>query len=195
MPEVAFFYLYDWSKTSKPTLHTFLSITKSLARSANFFVSPDPNSFKHFNMNPTSPTLFVVKNGLGAPIVYPGIHDTSVASKKSIKSWINQNKYPLVPQLESENSEEILAFNGEVVIAIIKPDDGGSTLKELKEAAKSKEKGVFYVWLDGSKWATYVSRVYGYSEKDLPRIVITTPLVKKIFLSIDFYFITNINLF
>ncbi|KAJ3044107.1 hypothetical protein HDV00_003211 [Rhizophlyctis rosea] len=180
--EVAFLYLYnpDTAKdTSKEKLNAFLEAARSVRSSASVYVTPDPAAYSSLALNANQFPLLVAAKDNGQDIVsYTG--DLTIPDH--IRSFIMSNRLPLVPQLTSENQDEIMSGDNLVVLLVLDPLKPGreAAFSELRAAAKvwkDKEdvRKVVFAWLNGKKWNKYVNRVYGLSEAALESIIITDP--------------------
>ena len=136
------------------------------------------------------PALVVLKDELQKS--YPSASAESFSNRENIKEWIQSEKYPLVPAMDSQNYEDILGGNRLVVLGVFRPLEGPQFTKSknrLKDVARSyyqqiKEKNgsedgksVIFAWLDGTRWSDYIYGVYGLSKNDLPTVLIADPEV------------------
>ncbi|KAJ3087727.1 hypothetical protein HK102_010427 [Quaeritorhiza haematococci] len=194
--EVAFFYLYDAKTRYMDALELFMDVSKSLRSSASFYISPDPAAFSLLKATPSkSPALVCVKDFGRDTYVYDGsLVSMGESTKQQISDWVIRNKHPLLPQLDSHNSEEILGSDKVVALAIVDAKlqmqtDGIKEAMRMaarkwsnglggnagKKFAKGAADDVIFAWLDGVKWAQYVGRVYGLQGKDLPALIVANP--------------------
>jgi hypothetical protein len=125
---------------------------------------------------------------------YPSVSVESFLSRDNLKNWIQSEKYPLVPAMDSENYEDILGGDRLVVLGVFRSFEGTQikAKKSLKDIAKLyyqqiKERGgsedgrsVIFAWLDGTRWSDYIYGVYGLNKKDLPAVLIADPVVSLI---------------
>ena len=136
------------------------------------------------------PSLIVIKDELQKN--YPYMSIESFSNRENLKEWIQSEKYPLVPAMDSENYEDILGGDRLVVLGVFRPLEGTQFIKakkSLKSIAKSyyqqiKERGgsedgksVIFAWLDGTRWSDYIYGVYGLTKANLPTVLIADPAV------------------
>lgn len=123
---------------------------------------------------------------------YPSTSIDSFSNHKDIKEWIQLEKYPLVPAMDSENYEDILGGDRLVVLGVFNPSEEAQFIKvktSLKNIAKLyyrqiKKRGgsedgrsVIFTWLDGTRWGDYVNGVYGLTKDDVPTVLIADSVV------------------
>ncbi|CAG8543811.1 2661_t:CDS:10 [Acaulospora colombiana] len=183
--EVIYVYLYDEKTPSR-----FLRNMKILSRSffsTKFYSSKDKKLVETLKVDKL-PTLVVLKDSLQKNYLSESSGDFSDIG--ALKKWVRSEKYPLVPEMNSENYEDILSGDGLIVLGVLQPtgDEAFTKTKDsLKEAARlyykqtgepndsKNDKSVTFAWLDGVKWSDYISGIYGLKSKDLPAILIVDP--------------------
>ncbi|CAG8688571.1 17851_t:CDS:10, partial [Dentiscutata erythropus] len=190
--DVFFIYLYDENTPSKN-----LDIMKGLSRSffsIKFYSSKDPklaSSLKVYIL----PALVVIKDDLQKSYQTTNSVDP-FDDLTSLRNWVQSEKYPLVPAIDSENYEDILGGDRLVVLGVLRPTDvrpfikAKNSLKAIarlyhqqtkKRGGSEDNRGVIFAWLDGDKWENYIYSVYGLNRKDLPTVVISDPLSSEYF--------------
>ncbi|PKY43819.1 thioredoxin-like protein [Rhizophagus irregularis] len=188
MDDVLFIYLYD-DNTPFSILETIKGLSRSFF-SVKFYSSKDPNLTAQLKIVKL-PALVVLKDELQKN--YPSVSLDSFLSRDIIKNWIQSEKYPLVPAMDSENYEDILGGDRLVVLGVFRSFEGTQikAKKSLKNIAKLyyqqiKERGgsedgrsVIFAWLDGTRWSDYINGVYGLNKKDLPAVIIADPQSNK----------------
>ncbi|CAB4474608.1 uncharacterized protein OCT59_020186 [Rhizophagus irregularis] len=188
MDDVLFIYLYD-DNTPFSILETIKGLSRSFF-SVKFYSSKDPNLTAQLKIVKL-PALVVLKDELQKN--YPSVSLDSFLSRDIIKNWIQSEKYPLVPAMDSENYEDILGGDRLVVLGVFRSFEGTQikAKKSLKNIAKLyyqqiKERGgsedgrsVIFAWLDGTRWSDYIYGVYGLNKKDLPAVIIADPQSNK----------------
>ncbi|CAG8756223.1 28604_t:CDS:2 [Gigaspora margarita] len=190
--DVFFIYLYDEKTPSKN-----LDIMKGLSRSffsIKFYSSKDPKLASSLKVY-TFPALIVIKDDLQNSY-QPTNSVDPFDDPVSLKNWVQSEKYPLVPAVDSENYEEILGGDRLVILGLLRPADVRPFIKaknSLKAIAKlyhqqtkkrggsDDSRGVIFAWLDGDKWENYIYNVYGLNRKDLPTVIIYDPLSSEYF--------------
>ncbi|CAG8501851.1 19859_t:CDS:2 [Racocetra fulgida] len=164
--DVFFIYLYDEKSPSK-------NLDPKLATSLKVY---------------TLPSLIVIKDDLQNSYSSSDFTDP-FDDLVSLKNWAQSEKYPLVPAIDSENYEDILAGDRLVVLGVVRPADvrpfikAKTTLKavaklyhqQTKKRGSEDNRGVIFAWLDGDKWENYIYSIYGLSKKDLPTVIIFDP--------------------
>ncbi|RIB02001.1 thioredoxin-like protein [Gigaspora rosea] len=190
--DVFFIYLYDEKTPSKN-----LDIMKGLSRSffsIKFYSSKDPKLVSSLKVY-TLPALVVIKDDLQNSYQSTNSVDP-FDDLESLKNWVQSEKYPLVPAVDSENYEEILGGDRLVVLGLLRPADvrpfikAKNSLKAIarlyhqqikKSGGSDGSRGVIFAWLDGDKWENYIYNVYGLNRKDLPTVIIYDPLSSEYF--------------
>ncbi|KAJ1948999.1 hypothetical protein EC988_004945, partial [Linderina pennispora] len=185
--DVVFVFAYDASDSSAKT-------TAALARIK-------ANAQKLF----LSKSLLLVNNAQTAAVVLPGTQLPALAALKDsqtikyagalanddqLHEWFYAERFPLLPQLERENSDDLFYDSDYLVLAVLDSDRGGDYMdhyrgamraaaieyKKAFEDAGRRDKGsVRFTWVDGNKWASYVDRVFRLRRSDWPAIVIAQP--------------------
>lgn len=105
-------------------------------------------------------------------------------NRRSIQTWVQKEKFPIVNEISLSNAEEILKSDHLLAFALF---DGSKNLDIQKKEFKTmtdawldkgnKNSNILFVWIDGTKWSDYVHKVFGIKKADLPRIVIADPKV------------------
>jgi hypothetical protein len=138
-------------------------------------------------LDPTVPSVFAVKDH-GRSVEYFGPVASDRVSMDYLTQWVRVHRHPLVPELDTGNHRELLSGSHLVVMLIVDPAQRTKELGYMEEVARTWNArktpttyGVYFVWLDGHKWASYVERVYRVKSTDLPSLVISDP-------GVDLYF-------
>ncbi|KAI8912178.1 thioredoxin-like protein [Powellomyces hirtus] len=186
--EVSFFLVHDPRTMPKKVIESFAAVAAGMRHSASFYVTPDDSARTLLRAPSTGPALLAIKDNGDLTIEHS--HPLTTPSARSeIRHFVSQHRHPRVLHLDADNQEEILGGDRLVVIAVIDPAvesarGSKSVLKTLKTTAVAwteKEKAerlhdlVVFTWLDGSKWAAYVERVYGLTPSQLPTLIIADP--------------------
>ncbi|CAI2175982.1 2280_t:CDS:10 [Funneliformis geosporum] len=191
LDDVLFIYLYD-----DKTPHNILKNIRGLSRSffsVKFYSSRDSNLTAQLKVDKL-PALIVLKDEFQKSYPYTSIE--LFTKRENLKGWIQSEKYPLVPAMDSENYEDILGGDRLVVLGVLDPSEGTKYIKakkNLKNTAKLyyqqiKEEGgsedgrrVIFAWLDGTRWKDYIYGVYGLQKSDLPTVLIADPVSNEYF--------------
>ncbi|KAJ1547828.1 hypothetical protein HK096_010773 [Nowakowskiella sp. JEL0078] len=190
--EVAFFFFYDPLKADKLIVQTYIAIAHRVRSFASFYIIPSTSSIKSIVTDPalksskllSESSILINSKDYGGDIsIYGASHEPT--SEDYIAKWISTHRLTLTPELNTENSEEILSGDRLVVLAIFDPTETetqANVLKVLKAVArmvkKNENNGVGSVvvsWLDGIKWGTYVKRVYNVKDIKEPAVLIIDP--------------------
>ncbi|RHZ80306.1 hypothetical protein Glove_137g149 [Diversispora epigaea] len=183
--DVFFIYYHDDS-----TPYKIMKTMKILSRyffTVKFYSSKDKSLASTLKVDKV-PSLVVMKEGF-----YPSSSIEDFNDRMELKKWIQAEKYPLVPFVDSENYEDILGGPGLVVLGIVDPNKvqtfsmNKDFMKEvariyyqqIKERGSEDGRGVIFALLDGNKWADYVYGVYGLKQNDLPTVIISDPKANK----------------
>jgi hypothetical protein len=161
----------------------------------NLFILPELKDPSVLGLSDTDKAAFVVSREYGKSLEAfsePLMGLSQVMKEKEnvkLSKWIEKTKTPIVPQLESSNQDAV--FNGKslVVMAILDPENKEIFQKSLQEMQVSVKKfkqmpeynDVSFIWLDGIRWQSYVTRVYRLQPQQYPRLVIASPKFSEYF--------------
>ena len=114
-----------------------------------------------------------------------------VESKANVETWLLKNKFPRVAQLTTDNFISIMKNPTEpfVVLAALSTEDNklDENVALLKRAAKHWEqqegsgelvRGAVFVWMDASKWGSWLKGQYGIKKARLPSVVVADHQVR-----------------
>ncbi|ORX84912.1 thioredoxin-domain-containing protein [Basidiobolus meristosporus CBS 931.73] len=172
--DVAFIYFHN-KESPKAYLDSIYAISAKVGLQSQFYVTEDPAIAKNLDVTEV-PALVAYKNGQAKAYTGP------FEDVKGLSRWIWQEKLPILVQLDSDTSEEILNTPGYVVLGILNPGAPNFAQQKaiLKEAAiaryhqpdNHKKARVIFSWVDGHNWLSYVYRTFGLNTDAFPSVVI-----------------------
>jgi hypothetical protein len=141
---------------------SILSFIEKSARiyltSKTFFIVPDLSDPGFFNLkNKDQPALVVSREFGGILETYSGSLQEDATQ---LSLWMSKKRNQLVPQLDTNNQNDVFDGKTLVVMAIVDPDDKGfentlftmrKSAKGLLALAKKEYEHVSFIWLDGMK--------------------------------------------
>eukprot|EP00842_Homolaphlyctis_polyrhiza_P000530 jgi/Hompol1/1478/HPOL_005608-RA len=184
--EVSFFFAYDPAKTSIESVKILQSVAKTVKTLASIYVSPFPESIDKLGGDKATGVVFtVVRDGGLDKIQYSNGVSGDGASRTALRSWIYDQRHPLVLKLDKATQSEIFESDKKVALAIIDPEteSGQKVLASIRQAAVSWKNGkagkysdsIRFAWVHGRKYKDYVYSVYGIKPADLPRFIVANP--------------------
>ncbi|KAJ2601350.1 hypothetical protein H4R99_003044 [Coemansia sp. RSA 1722] len=133
----------------------------------------------------TTPKLVVLKDG--KVIAYEGL----LSSDDQLHEWFYAERFPLLPELDRENSDDLFYDSDYLVLAVLDTTRGDGHVSNYREVAREAaieytrtyggsagrqlKSSVRFAWVDGTKWEAYVDRVFRLKRSDWPAIVIAQP--------------------
>ncbi|KAK9692720.1 hypothetical protein K7432_014213 [Basidiobolus ranarum] len=172
--DVSFVYFHD-SNSPGEYLAAVKSAARSLFMNSHFYTSSDPNMAKELEISQV-PSLVVFKEDLRRK------YEHDLSDKVALEKWISTQRFPLITQIESQNSEALLRSPYLIVAGVIDPAsaDAPQVLQTLHDAAKEYYKQgstnpqdhVTFVWIDGILWSNYVSKVFSITKATLPSVIL-----------------------
>ncbi|KAJ1839032.1 hypothetical protein LPJ73_006892 [Coemansia sp. RSA 2703] len=119
-------------------------------------------------------------------------YEGSLVSDDQLHEWFYAERFPLLPELSRENSDDLFYDSEYLVLAILDTERGAEHVTAYRDIARdaaieytrtqttqSSERpaksSVRFAWVDGIKWAAYVDRVFGLKRASWPAIVIAQP--------------------
>ncbi|TPX35485.1 hypothetical protein SmJEL517_g02094 [Synchytrium microbalum] len=182
MDEIAFYFVYDYRSPPYNGQELMLGVQK-LRGDVKIYVCPDIRALTVLGVtrhNPSDPLLVVAKDYGSEMEAYD-----STWSVGSVIEWIKAKRVPLVIELDHTTSNDILASGKMVVMGCMIQSDPESAdlMKAMRDIAKSwnryvaevgltVSRPIVFVWLDGARWAAYLSRTYALDSRNLPRLLI-----------------------
>ncbi|KAL3893953.1 MAG: hypothetical protein SGCHY_005545 [Lobulomycetales sp.] len=180
--ENSFFFVYPIAYPTE-TLATFETVAKKLRAKAAFYMSPGNDAFKALLVTDTSkPALVAVKDFGHEEFYYFGPFSGNDAVD-GVKTFVEKHMNPLVYNMTGGNSRELMDSGKLIVLAALDSagDEFRRQIQVMRKAAREwhtdhkKESNVLFAILDGSKWESYISRVFQIGIPDLPRFVLMDP--------------------
>eukprot|EP00158_Paraphelidium_tribonemae_P006184 Partr_v1_DN27718_c3_g1_i3_m67410 putative thioredoxin-related transmembrane protein 3 len=171
--DVVFLYLTS-SKTVDAAVET---VAKQAAKDAKFVSSRESFLYTRYGLEKSGDFLLVLKDGkYGIFTAEQGQWDY-----KSLKQWVDKNKYPALITLATHNSIEIFKMNKWILLAFLDPGSKSysSHLELLSSLARtadgSPDENVMFVQLDAIQWANYAKSTYGVDTGALPAVIMIHP--------------------
>ncbi|KAJ2385288.1 hypothetical protein GGI05_004746, partial [Coemansia sp. RSA 2603] len=114
-------------------------------------------------------------------------YEGSLVSDDQLHEWFYAERFPLLPELSRENSDDLFYDSEYLVLAILDTERGAEHVTAYRDIARdaaieytrtqttqSSERpaksSVRFAWVDGIKWAAYVDRVFGLKRASWPAI-------------------------
>ncbi|KAJ1806602.1 hypothetical protein LPJ75_005014, partial [Coemansia sp. RSA 2598] len=133
----------------------------------------------------SSPKLLVLKDG--KIDLYKG----SLTSDDQLHEWFYAERFPLLPELDRENSDDLFYDTDFLVLAVIDTTRGEEHVNSYRDVAREAaieyartyggsagrqlKSSMRFAWVDGNKWESYVDRVFRLKRSNWPAIVIAQP--------------------
>ncbi|KAJ3383584.1 Thioredoxin domain-containing protein 5, partial [Lobulomyces angularis] len=181
--EVSFFFIYtpDDDGKHKDQLETIYKAAKKIGQKHKVFVSPDANIIKLLNINleqNKNSALVVLKENGKSKFQFES--DVSSSNLSKVLEWMNRYKNPLIPVMDSENSEALLGGDHILLLSILDFTNKNENIqKELKTFLKSIDtslaknpKLIKFAMLNGKQFEKYVRNTFKFELNDLPKFVI-----------------------
>ncbi|KAI8322991.1 thioredoxin-domain-containing protein [Martensiomyces pterosporus] len=187
--DVLFVFAYDKSDTSAKTK---MALTRVKSNAQKMFLSKSLNIVSDLHVartiipgeDPELPMLVALKDN--QVVKFEG----TLTNDDQLHEWYYAERFPLLPQLDRENSDDLFYDTDYLVLAVLDTDQGKEYMAHYRDAVRSaaieyqkvyesagkKPKGtVRFAWVDGNKWSSYVDRVFHIRRTDWPAIVIAQP--------------------
>ncbi len=190
------FYLLKHKKTDMTSLKLVKEASKVLLGTPRIYSSSDTQLLTRLGVSADldAGVLVAVKEGEGNAVMYlaSDTSSTGVESKANVETWLLKNKFPRVAQLTTDNFISIMKNPTEpfVVLAALNTEDNitfEENIASLKGAAKHWEqqegtgelvRGAVFVWMDASKWESWLKGQYGIKKARLPSVVVADHQVR-----------------
>lgn len=147
-----------------------------------FYITSDPISIRHLGYETAELPAAIILKGKHKFVFSSNNYANTPENEQAIRTWVQKEKFPIVSEINLKNAEEILNSNHMLAFGLF---DGSKKLEDQKKEFKfmtdawldkgNKNSNVLFVWLDGTKWADYVKKVFDIKQSQLPRIVIADP--------------------
>ncbi|EPY49302.1 ER associated protein disulfide isomerase Pdi2 [Schizosaccharomyces cryophilus OY26] len=124
------FFLYFYDDKSADTLSAVRKTAIQLLGHARLYLTKSQQLVKKYNVN-SLPKLIVVKDS--TPSYYPTSVASDITDYRRILNWMKNNWLPVLPELQTFNSDEI-ANTDTVVLYFLDPDS--SNFQETKSTAR-----------------------------------------------------------
>ncbi|KAK1920867.1 thioredoxin-like protein [Papiliotrema laurentii] len=180
--EAFFLYLQTFDtavsdvESVKKTLEPFLNIIPA-------YTSGDPRLYANLSIAKPPPTsvLLAFSNNEKRPIAtlaFPTDH-------LSLQRFVNTHRFPVVSHLNSGNYNALMKSESRAVVVLAAVHSGEAGEKEkakLMSIAKAWKKGgrpfqqpVWFAWVEGERWGSWLRQSYGIKKSDLPAAVVVDP--------------------
>lgn len=164
--EAFFLYLQNFD-TSVADLDTVKKTLESLPIPA--FTSADPLLYANLSIaNPVPTSLLLAFSS------YTNVPLGSLAfptSTEALQKFVKVHRYPTLTKLHSGNYNRIMKADSKPIIvlgALHKGEEGkkdrmafNSVAKAWKRGGRDFEQPVWFVWVEGDKWASWLKQSYG----------------------------------
>lgn len=170
-PTLALMPLSDDCSLLSLSQKTVMDASRSLIGSALVFQSRDPDLFKLTGVSPLAgPVLLSFKDHTPTtPLsTLPFTTTPKSLTVDTVAKFLEENKLPTVVKLDSSNFGDVMRNKrgSLVVLAGLRADGKGTDkLREVatawRKGGRKFEQGVIFAWMDGDKWAKWLSSNYG----------------------------------
>lgn len=102
--------------------------------------------------------------------------------QKELDRFISVHRHPTLTHLSSGNYNEVMKADSRAIVvlaALHKGEEGEKERERLMSVAKAWKRGgrgfvqpVFFAWIEGERWASWLRQSYGIKKKDLPAVVV-----------------------
>ncbi|KAJ2958349.1 hypothetical protein NQZ79_g6090 [Umbelopsis isabellina] len=177
---VALIHLY--TPETKSSLDVIKAVSKHFIDDVPFYITSDPISIRHLGYETAELPAAIILKGKHKFVFSSNNYANTPENEQAIRSWVQKEKFPIISEINLKNAEEILNSNHMLAFGLF---DGSKKLEDQKKEFKTmtdvwldkgnKNSNVLFVWLDGTKWADYVKKVFDIKQSQLPRIVIADP--------------------
>ncbi|KAI8612629.1 hypothetical protein BC830DRAFT_1135744 [Chytriomyces sp. MP71] len=198
--DVAMFYVYDPSTTSDDLITRFLTVAASVKTITSIYISPDHEAalsalkLPAFTDYEAGPRFVAAKDGgMDMKTFNLPLSLSDLPQQQRLRSWIIDNKHPLVPLLTDTNSRDLLApspSSRKFIAFGIFDGPGAPQTAPLRRAARAwgqeakahaADVTVQFAYVDGRARFEYVKKVYGIGAvEELPVVVLLEPAEEQI---------------
>jgi thioredoxin domain-containing protein 5 len=163
--------------------NTLTIASQALLGTAPLYTATSPALLERFHIPPASaPVLLALKD-----------HDGTVAAQlplfsgiatPDLQAWMMRHRLPSALELSADTFKSVMeAPHNPLVVLTAVPPSGAArdeAIRKLKEAAKTwrhrannYQRDVAFAWMDGDRWASWLSSMYGIKAAQMPATVIT----------------------
>ncbi|KAJ2155997.1 hypothetical protein GGF46_005480 [Coemansia sp. RSA 552] len=188
--DVVFVFAYGGSARGKEALKRVKASMRKMFLSKKLGIVEDPAVAREI-LGPNAPEISLAALKDGQTIQYKG----SFASDDALREWLYAERFPLLSEFTRENADSLFYDSDYLVLLIADSEaegfvehrdsvrDAAVQYQRLIEAEPAGAKSVRFTWLDGSKWAGYVKRVYRIEQEQWPAVVIVQPSEDRFFVN------------
>jgi hypothetical protein len=169
---------------------------QSLLGSAPVLTTTSAGLSERFSIVPGDSVLFVFRDHVAHPadrfVAYSSSHgDTSGKTRAAYSAWLQAHKLPSALELVADSFQAVMnAPHAPLVVLTAVPKEGElgrdgavTQVREIarqwrEESAKYPGKHVQFVWMDGSRWASWLKSQYGIRSDALPETVLARHKVR-----------------
>ncbi|EIW69209.1 hypothetical protein TREMEDRAFT_44374 [Tremella mesenterica DSM 1558] len=182
--EAFFLYLQNFD-TSVSDLETVKKALDPLLGSIPAYTSADLLLYKNLSIANPPPTSVLLAFSSHSTIPVGTVAFPSSAD--AVGKFVNLHRWPTLVQLTGSNYVDIMnsPLKSTVVLgALNKGPEGDKEREELEKMSRAWKRGgrgfnqpVWFVWVEGEKWAAWLKQSYGIKKSALPAVVVVdTPL-------------------
>ncbi|OCF32348.1 protein disulfide-isomerase domain [Kwoniella heveanensis BCC8398] len=180
--EAFFLYLQNFDTTVAET-QSVKTALEPLLGAVPAYTSADPDLYKRLSIANPAPTSVLL--AFSSYSARPVGSLSFPASQDNLNRFVNLHRFPTLVELSGSNYNAIMKSPTRAVVvlgAIHKGDEGEKEKERLAEVARAWKRGgrpfsqpVWFVWVDGEKWAKWLKQQYGIKKKELPAVVVVDP--------------------
>lgn len=133
------------------------------------YTSSDPLLYRNLSIANPPPTSVLL--AFSAPSRTPVGTLSFPASREDVERFIAVHRFPTLSQLSSGNYADLMKSEKKAIVvlgALHRGDEGDKERKELEGIARAWKRGgrrfsqpVWFVWVEGEKWASWLKQAYG----------------------------------
>ncbi|KAJ2714799.1 hypothetical protein H4R19_001541 [Coemansia spiralis] len=186
--DVTFVFAYDRADTRAGTKAALAHVRDNVRKmflSKHLGLVNDPAVGRGLLPAPDTalPALVAFKDGRA--VTYTG----ALGSDDEIREWLYAERFPLLPEFTRENADSLFYDSTYLALIVVDPERGADQANAHRESVRSAAfeyqrlqdspvagaqhtAVVRFAWVDGSKWESYVDRVFRVRRDKLPAVVI-----------------------
>lgn len=178
------------SSPDDPSQKQLAAAAQPLLGSPPIYTSTDPELFARFALPADSPpVILALKDNVGTSATstyYPNPRTAASTDLDipALQRWLLVNRLPTALELNTESFQKVMNAPKPplVVLVGVASRSKDSTIDQIKELARAwrgsevqaeyTEKEVVFVWMDATKWGSWMKSQYGIRQENLPAVVL-----------------------
>lgn len=145
------------------------SALEPLLNTVPAYTSSDPLLYRNLSIANPPPTSVLL--AFSAPSRTPVGTLSFPASREDVDRFIAVHRFPTLSQLSSGNYADLMKSENKAIVvlgAVHRGDEGDKERRELESIARAWKRGgrrfsqpVWFVWVEGERWASWLKQAYG----------------------------------